>query len=74
MYLSHCYLANNLTSLDRSVCWKTNITVISLFGFICFLEVVVLWVEGKKKTIFMKLIASLAPARAEIEAEVVAKI
>ena len=41
------------------------------------LEVVVLWLEkqrqDKKRQVSMKLIASLAPARAEIEAGVVAK-
>ena len=37
------------------------------------LEVVDLWLEKKKKKVSMKLIASLAPARAEIEAGVVAK-
>ena len=45
------------------------------FSFPCCLEVVVLWLEKQKQKakVSMKLMASLAPARAEIEAGVVAK-
>ena len=46
-------------------------------GFLFCLEVVVLWLETqkkeKRKKVSIYLIASLAPARAEIEAGVVAK-
>ena len=42
------------------------------FSFLCCLEVVDLWLETKKNN-STKLIASLAPARAEMEAGVVAK-
>ena len=44
------------------------------FSFLCCLEVVDLWLETtKQQQVSMKLMASLAPARAEVEAGVVAK-
>ena len=40
------------------------------FSFLCCLEGVVLWLETTTK-VSMKLMASLAPARAEVEAGIV---